>query len=126
MRSSQSFERSIARFSADAPGRRADQSEKGQAGRQHQRVVLRDHQVFQRGHAGKQPDVLEGARDPGLLGDPEIVQAFELNSAAVVVRELQAAAARLVEAGDAVEHRGLAGAVRPDQRGDLAPFGAEA
>src|SRR5882672_12865563 len=32
---------------------------------------------------------------------------------------------RLVEAGDAVEHRGLAGAVRPDQCGDLAPFGAE-
>ena len=27
---------------------------------------------------------------------------------------------RLVEAGDAVEHRGLAGAVRPDQRGDVA------
>ena len=31
-----------------------------------------------------------------------------------------AAAGRLVEAGDAVEHGGLAGAVRSDQRGDLA------
>ena len=43
--------------------RRADQAEKGKAGGAHQRVVLRHHQVFQRGHAGKQPDVLEGARD---------------------------------------------------------------
>ena len=32
---------------------------------------------------------------------------------------------RLVEAGDAVEHGGLAGAVRADQRGDLASLGAE-
>ena len=108
-----------------APGRRADQPEKGQAGGQHQRVVLRDHQVFQRGHAGKQPDVLEGARDLGLLGDPEIVQPFELDLAAVVMRQPHGAGGRLVETGDAVEHGGLAGAVRPDQRGDLAPLGAE-
>ncbi len=47
---------------------------------------------------------------------------LELHGAAVVVGEPHRAAARLVEAGDAVEHRGLAGAVRPDQRGDLAPL----
>ena len=70
-----------------APGRRADQAEKRQAGGAHQRVVLRHHQVFQRRHAGKQPDVLEGARDLGLLGDPEIVQPFELDVAAVVMRQ---------------------------------------
>ena len=36
--------------------------------------------------------------------------------------ELHHPLGRLVEAGDAVEHGGLAGAVRPDQRGDvLAP-----
>ena len=36
-----------------------------------------------------------------------------------------AAFGRLVEAGDAVEHRGLAGAVRADQRGDVAAPGLE-
>ena len=59
--------RSIARFSALRHDRCADQAEKGEAGRPHQRVVLRDHQVFQHGHAGEQPDVLEGARDLGLF-----------------------------------------------------------
>ena len=39
---------------------------------------------------------------------------------AVAVAQAQAAFARFVEAGDAIEHGGLAGAVRPDQRGDLA------
>src|SRR6266478_8804446 len=32
---------------------------------------------------------------------------------------------RFVKAGDAVEHGGLAGAVRPDQGGNLAPLGIE-
>src|SRR5262249_43826659 len=36
-----------------------------------------------------------------------------------------ASLARLVEAGDAVEHRRLAGAVRPDQCGDIAASGRE-
>ena len=45
------------------PGRRADQAEKSQTGSQHQRVVLRHHQILQRGHAGEQADILEGARD---------------------------------------------------------------
>src|SRR5262245_6161220 len=36
--------------------------------------------------------------------------------------EVHRARRRLVEAGDAVEHGGLAGAVRPEQRGNLAPF----
>ena len=36
-----------------------------------------------------------------------------------------AAFGRLVEAGDAVEHGGLAGAVRADQRGDVAARGRE-
>lgn len=36
-------------------------------------------------HAGKQPDVLKGARHLGLLGDAEIVQPLELDGAAVVM-----------------------------------------
>ena len=51
-----------------APGRGADQAEERQPGGAHQRVVLRHHQVLQRRHAGKQPDVLERARDPGEFG----------------------------------------------------------
>src|SRR5438128_9097679 len=46
--------------------------------------------------------------------------------AAVIMPEPDAAAAWLVEAGDAVEHRGLAGAVRADQRGDVAALRREA
>jgi hypothetical protein len=49
--------------------------------------VLRHHQVFQRRHAGKQPDVLERPRDPGEFGNPEIVQPFELDRMAVIMRE---------------------------------------
>ena len=75
-----------------APGRGADQPEEGKAGGAHQRIVLRDHQVLERGHAGKQPDVLEGARDLGLFGNPEIVQPFELDVAAVIMRQAHRAA----------------------------------
>ena len=41
------------------------------------------------------------------------------------MRERDPALGRLVEAGDAVEHRRLAGAVRPDQRGDVAAADGE-
>src|SRR6185437_3061340 len=41
------------------------------------------------------------------------------------MRQAHGARGRLVEAGDAVEHGGLAGAVRPDQRGDFAALGAK-
>src|SRR5215468_507871 len=46
-------------------------------------------------------------------------------SSAVMPGEAKGARGRLVEAGDAVEHGGLAGAVRADQRGDLAALGHE-
>src|SRR5262249_59997804 len=39
--------------------------------------------------------------------------------------QARAAFARLVEAGDAVDPRRLAGAVRPEQRGDIAASGRE-
>src|SRR5712675_2085716 len=112
-------------FLGGAPGWRADQPEKGQARSQHQRIVLRDHQIFERGHAGEQPDVLEGARHLCQLGNPEIVQPLELDGAAVKMRHPHRAQCRFVETGDAVEHGGFAGAVRPDQGGDLAPLGVE-
>jgi len=40
-------------------------------------AVLRDQQVFEHGHAGKEPDVLEGAHDARLTGDAVALQAGE-------------------------------------------------
>ena len=54
------------------------------------------------------------------LGDAIVGQALEQKVAAVFVGEPHHAGGRLVEAGDAVEDGGLAGAVRADQRGDVA------
>src|ERR1700730_11277470 len=42
-----------------------------------------------------------------------------MNVPTVLMRQPHRARCRLVEARDAIEYRGLAGAVRPDQRGDL-------
>ena len=110
----------------------------------HQLVVLRDHQVLEHGHAAEQADVLEGARDPRMLGDLVVGHALEqveLPSTVVlplavdrgrrsetapgVERHGDPPLGRLVEAGDAVEDGGLAGAVRADQRGDVAAADGE-
>ena len=64
-----------------AIGGEAEQAEQGEAGGAHQRVVLRDQQVLQHGHAGEQADVLEGARDLGVLGDAEVEQPLQRESA---------------------------------------------
>jgi hypothetical protein len=114
----------------------------GEVRRRHQRVVLGDEQVLQHGHAAEQADVLEGARHLGVLRYLEVGHPLEQEDGAVfgvlplpagqrqpvdgvllaagTVAHDDAPLRRLVEAGDAVEHRGLPGAVRPDQRGDLA------
>src|SRR5262249_41076072 len=68
----------------------------------------------------EQADVLEGARDFRLLGDAKIVQPLQRDLAAALMRQPHRATGWPVEAGDAIEHRGLAGAVWSDQRGDLA------
>ena len=47
------------------------------AGRGVEDVVLRYQQVFEHGHAGEQPDVLEGAGHPRAAGDLEALHAFE-------------------------------------------------
>ena len=39
--------------------------------------MLRDDEVLEHGHAGKQPDILEGARDARLARDLEIRHALE-------------------------------------------------
>ena len=130
-----------------AERRQPENAEDREAGGAHQRVVLRDQQVFQHGHAAEQPDILEGAGDPRMMGDQVVRHAFEQEQRAlaphpalrragrqrvemrpdrwIAALQRDAAFGRLVEAGDAVEHRGLAGAVRTDQRGDLAMAGDE-
>ncbi len=82
-----------------------------------------DHQVFQHGHAGEQPDILEGARHPRELGNAIVEQTLQQERPAVRVGEPHHADGRLVEPGDAIEHRSLAGTVGTDQRGDVAGAG---
>ena len=133
---------SIAARSARPITGEPEHAEHGVARRAHQRVVLGDQQILEHRHAGEQADVLERARDPGAAGDEIVGHALEQEQRAVAARQAAGVArgervelvphrgvavgerdpsfARLVEAGDAVEHGGLAGAVRPDQRGDVA------
>ena len=75
-------------------------------------AVLRDEQVLDDGQRLEQADVLERAQ--ALQRD--LVARQPANRVAV---EHDVAAGRLVEAADAVEHRGLARAVRPDDREHL-------
>ena len=67
----------------------------------------------------EQADVLEGARER-LRARSGSRPSARAAARAVVAVEGELADGRLVEAGQAVEHRGLAGAVRADDRGDLA------
>ena len=73
-----------------------------------------DHDVVESAHALEQRDVLEGARD---AADGGFMRA---HLGASLALEGDAAFLRLIEAVDDVEHRGLAGAVRPDDGADLA------
>ena len=71
-----------------------------------------DANVVEHRQIGKQRDVLEGAADAD-LGDP--VRRTRQDARAF---HQDIAGARLIESGEAVEQRGLAGAVRSDQAED--------
>jgi hypothetical protein len=73
-----------------------------------------DPDVVEHREVGKQGDVLEGAANAD-LGDPV---RRPVQDAAALHQDV--AAGRLVEPRQAVEQRGLAGAVGPDQPEDLA------
>ena len=81
--------------------------------------VRADEHVLEGCHVGEQPDVLERARDPR-LGDAVSGEPNE-----VATLEQDASLGGLIHAGDAVEHRRLAGAVRADDPEDLAPLNAQ-
>ena len=82
--------------------------------------MLGNEKILQERHAGEQPHVLESARDTRLAGDAKVRHALEREHRAVWMRQPKASGGWFVEAGDAVEHRGLAGAVWTDHRRDLA------
>jgi len=84
-----------------------------------------DQKVFENRQAREQTDILEGTGDLGFAGDAKVRQALEQVFSAILVAHSDHAHGRLVETGDAIEHGGLAGAVRADQRGDLAALGLE-
>jgi len=73
-----------------------------------------DHDVFECGQVGEEPDVLESAADTSRR-DPVGLERGELSSV-----EEKAAAVSRVEPGKKIEQRGFPGAVRTDQPEDLA------
>ena len=74
-----------------------------------------DHHVLQRGHRAEQPDILK--RPPQPRGGPQMRR--HVGDVGAVEHHL--AGGGLVEAGQHVQRRGLAGTVRPDQGMDTAP-----
>jgi hypothetical protein len=75
-------------------------------------AMLADHHVVEHAHAAEQRQVLERAADAD-LGD-----AMARHRQQRPAVEHDRAALAVVQAADAVEQRGLAGAVRPDQPDD--------
>ena len=73
-----------------------------------------DLDVLQRGHRAEQPDVLKRTSQSG----GRALMRRHVGDVGAV--EDDPARRRLVEAGEHVQRRGLAGAVRPDQRVDAA------
>ena len=95
-----------------------------QARRTHQPVVLCHQQIFECGHTGEKADVLEGARDAGLAGNLVAHHPLEQHRPIAGLHG-EPADRRLVKAGDAIEDRGLAGAIRPYDCRDLARAGGK-
>src|SRR5260221_10038888 len=103
-----------------AIGRQADEPAHGVEAGAHEPVVLRDDEGLQHPHAGEEPHIMEGARHPRLARDAEAIHTLNQELALGPI-EREPPDARAVEAGEAVEHGGLASAVRADDGGDLAP-----
>ena len=83
-------------------------------------AVLGDEEVLEDGEAADEADVLEGAADAAdrALVGPQVGH--------VLAADADVARGRRVEAGHAVEERGLAGAVGADEADDLVLVDGEA
>src|SRR5437016_1764222 len=104
--------------------RKAQQTRHRKYAGSHQGVVLRDDQVFENRHPGKEAYVLESTSNTSLAGDAELVDPLEQQDFAVDMHR-ETTGARSVKAGQAIEDRRLAGPVWSDQSGDLARIGGE-
>ena len=98
----------------------AEKPEHGHTGGAHQGRVLGDEQVFEHRHAREQADILEGSGDARATIDVMVGQPLQQVGRAVPMAAGQHALGRLVEARETIEDGRLAGAVRADQRGDVA------
>ena len=103
----------------------AEQAHDCKARSLHQLVVLGDEQILENRQAREEPDVLEGAGHLGVAGDLEVGHPLQQELLAGLLTHRDHAHGRLVEAGHAVEDRGLASAVGADERRDLAALGLE-
>src|SRR5207245_10518245 len=92
---------------------RSDPERAGDDPRAHE-VVPAEHEVVADGHLWEELDVLENARDP------EPRDLVRPHPSEVAVAEAHAAGPRPVNAVQAIEDRGLARAVRADDREQLA------
>ncbi len=81
-----------------------------------QEQVPPQHEIVEHGHVVKESDVLE------CPGDPEPRDLIRLHPRDLPILEVDGSSLGAVDTGDAVEYRGLPGAIRPDDRVDL-PFG---
>src|SRR5207302_1489550 len=82
--------------------------------------VAADHDIFESGQIGEEPDVLESTADAP-RSDPVGLEPGEISSV-----EKKAAAVGGVESGEQVEQRGFPGAVRADEPEDLPARNREA
>src|SRR3974390_544180 len=82
--------------------------------------MLRHHQVLEHRHTLEQPYVLESASNACSGVDIVVVQALKTEAQSVGMGEGEHPLGWFVEARDAVEDCGLAGAVRSDQCSEVA------
>src|SRR5579872_7140709 len=92
--------------------------------RPHQGVMLRHHHVFKHTHAGEEPRILKGAGDPRFSCHAKPVEPLEQEIPGLAPQG-EPAAFRAVETRQTIEHRGLAGPIGADERGDMVALGAE-
>ena len=86
--------------------------------------MLSDNKIFQHRHLRKQAEILKCARHARVTRDPEPFHLLE-QKGSVRPPNRQSSDTRRIEPGQAIEHRGFASPVRPDNRGYITARGLE-